>query len=47
MSVYIQIHKHIQGMDVRDIARVVVYGVPDSMSQYYQVETIMLCNEVG
>ena len=26
-------------MDVSDVVRVVVYGVPASISQYYQVET--------
>ena len=26
-------------MDISDVTRVVVYGVPASISQYYQVET--------
>ena len=34
-------------MDVRDVSRVVVYGLPASISQYYQVEAQILCNDMA
>ena len=34
-------------MDVHDVIRVVVYGLPASISQYYQVETQILCKDMA
>ena len=42
---FLTITMYIQGMDIPDIARVIVYGLPDTIAQYYQVSTDCICVE--
>ena len=43
---YVYMYTCLQGMDVRDIQLVVVYGAPDCMNQFQQVNCSFLTADV-